>query len=85
MSRRFGAIGGYDTAAAVLMIIFASLSLWGAFLIYRAVKGQRMKRGSEDNTNETEKEATRQKGEDEDEWSKSTGKMDDCKTVSLRK
>ncbi|KAB5549132.1 hypothetical protein PHYPO_G00063790 [Pangasianodon hypophthalmus] len=76
MSRRFGVIGGYETAAALLMIIIASLSMWGAFLIYRAVKGQRRKRGSEDNTNETEKEAARRGGEDDDEWSKSTGSDD---------
>ncbi|MCJ8741050.1 hypothetical protein PDJAM_G00066160 [Pangasius djambal] len=77
MSRRFGVIGGYETAAALLMIIIASLSMWGAFLIYRAVKGQRRKRGSEDNTNETETEATRRRGgEDEDDWSKSTGSED---------
>ncbi|KAG7320946.1 hypothetical protein KOW79_015361 [Hemibagrus wyckioides] len=78
MSRRFGMIGGYETAAAVLIIIFASLSVWGAFLIYRAVKGQRRERCSEENTDETEKEAARRGGggEDEDEWSKSTGSDD---------
>lgn len=78
MSRRFGVIGGYESATAVLIIIIASLSVWGAFLIYRAVKGQRRKGDSEDHTNETEKETTGRGGEDEDDWSKSTGKMGDC-------
>lgn len=79
MSRRFGVIGGYETAAAVLVIIFASLSVWGAFLIYRAVKGQGRKRGSEDHTNETGTETTGGgTEEDEDDWSKSTGKTSDC-------
>lgn len=79
MSRRFGVIGGYETVSAVLIILIASLSVWGAFLIYRAVKGQRRKSGSEDHTSETEKEATgrrrRRGGEEEDDWSKSTGKI----------
>lgn len=82
MSRRFGVIGGYETAAALLVIIVASLSVWGAFLIYRAVKGQRRKRGREENTSETEKEAAGRRGEgDEDDWSKSTGKMEETVLV----
>lgn len=82
MSHLSGVMGGYETAAAVLLIIFASLSAWGAFLIYRAVKGQRGERCNEENTSGTGKEATRPRGggggDDEDEWSKSTGKMDHC-------
>lgn len=76
MSRRFGVIGGYEIAAALLVIIVASLSVWGAFLIYRAVKGQRRERGREENTGETEKEAAGPRGGDEDDWSKSTGSDD---------
>ncbi|KAF7696849.1 uncharacterized protein stbd1 [Silurus meridionalis] len=81
MSRRgIGAIGVYEAAAAVLAIAIASLSVWGAFLIYRAVKGQRRKRGSEDLTSGTGKEATARGrgggGEDADDWSKSTGSDD---------
>lgn len=80
MSRRVGVIAGYETAAAVVIIIIASLSVWGAFLIYRAVKGQRRKGDSEDHTNETEEKATGGRGgeDEEDDWSKSTGKMGDC-------
>ncbi|XP_060746840.1 uncharacterized protein stbd1 [Tachysurus vachellii] len=79
MSHRSGVMGGYETAAAVLFIIFASLSAWGAFLIYRVVKGQRGERCSKENTSGTEKEPTRPRGgggDDEDEWSKSTGSDD---------
>ncbi|KAK3555929.1 hypothetical protein QTP86_029763 [Hemibagrus guttatus] len=75
-----GMTGGYETAAAVLIIIFTSLSVWGAFLIYRAVKGQRRERCSGENTDETEKEAPRRGGggrrRKNDEWSKSTGSDD---------
>lgn len=60
MSRRLGVIGGYETAATtVLIIIIASLSVCGAFLIYRAVKGQRRKRDREEHTDETGKDTPR--------------------------
>ncbi|TSK72004.1 Starch-binding domain-containing protein 1 [Bagarius yarrelli] len=59
MNRHSGAIGGYETAATLLIILFVSLSAWGAFLIYRTVKGRRGEPGSEDHQKEeTEKEAT---------------------------
>lgn len=74
MSRRFGVIGGWEPATAVLVIIIASLSVWGAFLIYRAVKGQRRK---DESASETVKEATGPGEEEEDELgNKSTGKHD---------
>ncbi|KAM9451332.1 uncharacterized protein stbd1 [Clarias gariepinus] len=74
MSRRLGVIGGWEPATAVLVIIIASLSVWGAFLIYRAVKGQRRK---DESASETVKEATGPGEEEEDELgNKSTGSED---------
>lgn len=82
MSRHAAGTAAYETAAVALAIVIASLSVWGAFLIYRAVKGQRRKRGSGEQRAEAEKPAAGGGG-DADNRSKSTGKWRSAETVSL--
>lgn len=78
----FSLFGNESAAVAVILILISSLSVCAAVLIYRVVKAQRERNRGEDVAlrprNETEIRAEEQQlepVEDNEDWSRSTGKF----------